>query len=520
MGRLRGGSLLFLLLLVTSTVRAQSNALLVDRSGSMRPYYNAGVVRDLGGAIYDVLSRQGGAQILAFDVDVAPLPGPEALSNQPLGPFTYLDRAIDHATGRPYDIAWIITDNIESQPTDPDAGNTEVFYRRLRSDAVRKVVIFPVLRSPGTPGIVVYAVQISPGAGETFDREVNDFLGQVKGAYRTEALRMKPLDRDAVEVNLAQTAQRPKGWNGYKEGQQITEKLEARFKSRLEHLKIVDAEVEVPPAAPEFSAASLLVPEKREVSITPERVPTLDPQEESPQVYTVTADLGRVKLKKDLRSLWEAATRGKRYEDITLRIAFVIKVPQENFKFKDSFVRTYSAASLAEAKGTGKVYSIEKLPLLLSEATTPIVAENTLQIRVEYPWWPVVVLALLMLLLLGLLALVVFAAVRGLSGLTGRTSKWAVSAATERGTPLDCQTDAGRVAVQGNEVGLISRNVFTPRRGVKLGGGAESARIEDGLQLKVEQRGRLILLLFKRDGTGAGDGKGEPTRAEYIPQKR
>lgn len=519
MGRLRAAGLLFILLLAPSAAWAQSNALLVDKSGSMRPYYDDGVVRDLGGMIFDVLKRQGGAQLLAFDVEVSPLPGPEALSTQQFGQFTYLDRAIDHATQRPYDIAWILTDNIQSQPSDPEAGNTEVFYRRLRSDAVKRVVIFPVLRSPGTPGIILYAVQIAPDAGDVFEREVSDVLGQVRGAYKTEALRMKPLDRDTVELSLAEAEQRPKGWSGYKVGQPVTEKLEARFKSRLEHLKIVDAAVEVPPASPEFSDSSLLLPEKREVHITPERVSTLDPQEESPQIYTVTADLGRVKLKRDLRSLWEAATRGKRYEDITLHIAFVIRVPQENFKFKESFVRGYSAANLVEAKQTGKIYGVERLPLLVGEATTPIVAESTVRVRIEYPWWPVGLLFLIILLLLGAGALAFVAIKRGLSGVTRGASQWNVTAATERGAALECEANGGRVLIQGDEVGSIVKDTFTPARGVRLDG-AESAKLEDGLQLKVEHKGRPVLLLFKRGGRDAAQGKAEGQRAAHVPRKR
>src|SRR5207247_1612403 len=109
-------------------------------------------------------------------------------------------------------------------------GNTEVFYRELRSSAVGRVVIFPLLQSPGTAGLVLYAMQLSPAVDELFEREVAEFLDHAKGTYRTEALRMKPLNNSAIEVNLVRGNLQPNK-NGpvvYKEGQNIHETLEIR----------------------------------------------------------------------------------------------------------------------------------------------------------------------------------------------------------------------------------------------------------------------------------------------------
>lgn len=519
MGRsLAAGAVLLLLSLAPSRVMAQGGALLVDNSGSMKPYYSDGRIVELSRAVSEVLQAHGGARLHAFSDQVYPLSDVGDLRTIHLGGFTYIDRALDYAVRGSYQIVWVLTDNVESQSSAPEAADTEVFYQKLRGPDVRKIVIFPLRQPPGTNGLVIYALELSPAADETFEREVTEFADRAKGTLRTEALRMKPLDKDTVQVSYERVNLKPKvrGVIVYKTGQDIHEEVELRFKSRLEHLKIVDAKLVVPPAKAQFGAGSLLEPERREIKISPERV-TVDPQNETEQVYRVTVDLGKVRLKRDLASLWKAAW-GKSNEDIDLDITFAIQVPPENFKFRDDFLGTYNAETPQAAKETGKIYRLDRLPVLLSASRTEIAAGSSVPFRVEYPWWPAFLWIALGLLGLGLVAGVVIVGAKAGGGVLGRLSRWDVSAETAGGEPLGCDVERGHVLVRGDDLGVVSGGSFTAAEGVRLDGGVGRVKLRDDLRLRVERRGRQVFLVFRRGGGDAG-AQTPPHQQRQPPQR-
>src|ERR1017187_969886 len=120
------------------------------------------------------------------------------------------------------------------------------------------------------------------------------------------------------------------------------------------------------------SILSLLMPERRAISITPRVVQRLGAGDETEQVYVVDVDLGKIALKKDVASLWKAAF-GKSSEEALLNLQFLIEVPQKNFHLRKQFLQEYHAGTLAEARATGKVYAVDQLPSLMSDLvrTTP-----------------------------------------------------------------------------------------------------------------------------------------------------
>jgi hypothetical protein len=521
MGALRVAALL--LLIPFCSAAGQTNALLVDTSKSMRPYYDAGLMKELNNLIYEVLQPKGGIALYGFSTGVSEASGIDALSHPELGDWTYLDRAIDFALGGHYGTAWLVTDNVQSQSSDPEAANTASFYQKLRSPQIRKIIVFPLRQTPGRAGLMVYALELAPESDAAFTSQVSEFRSRTSDKYHTQLLQMKPLDSNTVELNFVKgnAGNTIKSTKEYKVGQNINEEFQANFKSKFEHLKIADAKVEVPSAKPIFSESSLLTSEKREIDIDPKRVVSLDPQSES-ETYAVKVDLGTISLKRDPASLWKAAW-GKNYEEITLDLLFVVRVGQEGFKFKDSFIRDYSAATPEAAKASGKIYGMDQLPILLSDVNTAISARNSVGFKVRYGWGPAViwfvVFSLVGLVLFGLVVI----ARRSLGSLKSGTI-WKVTAATVQGVPLRSECDGERVSVQGDSVGTVEKGKFfvsTP--GVKLDGGAERARIQQGVPLKIEWKERLILLTFQQaEGQQTQGGPPGSTKrgSGYTPRKR
>jgi len=493
---------------------AEKQALLLDRSGSMKPYYEHGLMGDLASSIGSIMGPPGrDADILAFGTDVVSLRNVEGVNALPYSNFTYLDRAIDHVIQNRYSIVWLVTDNVQDQPGAAEVGNTEVFYRRLRSDAVRRVVIFPILQPAGHSGIVVYALLLGDGEGkQTYEKEIADFVSQGHGTFHTEALRMKPLDKDTVEIVFTHRGAGPEAEQTYPEGTPIHQELDIRFRSRFEHLEIADASIQIPNPTPEFQKGSLLQPEKREISITPQKVTRLGAGGETEQVYKVSIDLGSARLKRDLPSLWRAAW-GKNAEDATLNLAFLIQVPQENFHMRNSFLATYNASSLAEAHSSGRVYALNSLPMLMSESTTAVQAQTPLTFRIKYPWWPAVLFVLLILAAIGLVLGIIIGLKKAAGGM-GRAKDWAVTSESDRNVPLRSEIDAQQnVRVQGDRIGLLEKNTFVPAPGVTLERNEPRKHLQDKMRFKVQCKDRSMFLTFSEKVKNAAT-------TMYTPGKR
>jgi hypothetical protein len=484
-------------------------ALLMDHSGSVRPYYDNGLFAALGEEVRAVAAETGPVQIYGFDSDLRPVAGLDILMNdRRLGANTFLDRAVEGAIARQSAIAWMITDNVQDTPQDPEVGNTAAFYAILRGEAVNRVVVLPLLQPPGHSGIAIYAMLFSASAGQTFENQVRAVTSRLRGHYQVEALRMKPLDRDTVEV-LVQGLSGGKPAPTFDEGKDLSVTVEVRFRSRFEHLKIVDSHIQPVRVTPEFAPESLLTAERREITIRPDRVAALDPRGDTAQVYRVDVNLGRVRLKKDLKSLFRAAWGGKSVETVSLRVPLVIEVPQQNFRFRDSFLDQYHAPSIEAAKTSGKVYALETLPVLLSDAQTNVATAIPVSFRVKYPWWPAVVTLGLMLLALAAVAGVVWA-ILGLAGSLKAKKKWSVTASSEYGQPLAATIrEDHELLVEGDPAGRIQGNTFVPAEGAEFVDCDGRIAPEKPMVLKVGRR--TVMLKFREaSGTAAAPGEKEP----------
>src|SRR5689334_3200918 len=107
-GRIAG---LGLLLLISQFARGQGQLLLLDRSGSMRSYYESGLIVELGRNVTNAAQAEnaGPVSVAAFNDHVEMFPDVSRVSV--IGP-TYLDVAMDYAIDHHYSVVWLVTDNI------------------------------------------------------------------------------------------------------------------------------------------------------------------------------------------------------------------------------------------------------------------------------------------------------------------------------------------------------------------------------------------------------------------------
>ena len=92
---------------------AATQALFLDDSGSMHPYYTSGLVRDITEPLAASINAGSPVQLFAFSTDVFPARSLGAIASAPFGQYTFLDKVIDQCHNRHIDIGWIVTDNID-----------------------------------------------------------------------------------------------------------------------------------------------------------------------------------------------------------------------------------------------------------------------------------------------------------------------------------------------------------------------------------------------------------------------
>lgn len=425
----------FLALLLAGSAPAQTaarqaaQAVFLDDSGSMRPYYAGGLMRSIADPLAAAIDSGSSMQLYAFSTEVSPARSLQAIENAPFGNYTFLDKVIDRCRDRHVAIAWIVTDNIEDTGA---AGNTERFYGRLRSDAVRRVTVFPVRAPAGEPGLVVYALLFDSGAGPLYESTLGRFVANGTGVLRTDPLLMKPVNQDTIEVTSRDLAPltRRGGPKVYETGVPVRAQAEVRFRSRLDHIEIVDSALRILDAKPSFGPDSLLEPTRRELAITPDRIRDLGPGRETAQKYRLTADLGGLQLKHSPAVWWHAAWRHPE-EEAELPLTFAIDVPRQNFRLRRSFLDQWSAPTLAEARASGKVYALDRLLASINAGDTHIQVTSPLFFRVRYPDWPAVLWIVLFALAAALLLGIVLATRRWLR----RRTRAPAGHPTESGAP-------------------------------------------------------------------------------------
>ena len=480
------------------------SAVLIDRSGSMKPYYQDHIVRQLSDTLLEALRAQGGdVAVYAFSERAQRVKGLEDVEQLPFGDSTMLDKALDRAVQDGVEIVWMITDNIQDSPGSTDTGDTEQFYKKLRSDAVEKVTIFPLRQPPGRPGLVVYALLKKDGDSDLYERELAGFHSRAAGILHTDALRMKPLDRDTVGISWVRANVNPRTTLiTYDTGKPVKEIIEVKFKSKFDHIEITDSSIDVAKREASFGKDSLIYPEKHNIDISPRTVEKLGPGDETEQVYKIDVDLGKLKLRNDLASLWKAAWV-RSSEDATLQLSFVIQVPQKNFRLRPKFLQEFHAGTLQDAKNTGKVYAVDRLPSLMSEAVTAVQVTSPVVFRVRYPSYPTF-LWLAMFALVGLIIVGLFVGVKRATAMAMRGS-WDVEAKTQAGVSLGGGVDKnGNVMVQRDIVGRVDKDDFVPAAGARIvQPPVARVRLTDGQEVSVEVSRRLVVLKFKTKRSAA-----------------
>lgn len=404
------------------------HAIAVDSSGSMSGFYNTGSIRML---VVNLQKIIGGAKIYLFnDKGLELVKKTDALNS--VNRDTRIDLAIrgflENSVQRP-DIIWLITDNVQDRTETPyiDA-NTKEFYSILQQDVFTRIYIMPCFLDfsgkvylnregrqyaenyTGRKGLVIYCILLNEKFRKQFDDIANRFVSTLTG-YESKILLSKPLDKETFDLKPIETPMGKESANvkltekglfygkGFKEGKKIQIRLYIKLFSKFDDL-IVSGKVKASVVDDHFKSM-VFKDTFVKCDINPQKV-NIAPGKTSEEIYKVTINLDRVRMKVDPISIIRAALSGKPGR-IDGKIKIEVQVPREGFRFTDEILRRFSTDDINDYK---RIYGMGLLINYMSANVTNIPIYYNIALAVNYPYWPLIVVILAVIVFIGIIFII------------------------------------------------------------------------------------------------------------------
>lgn len=490
-------------IVLTAQLALAKQIVLVDRSGSMLRYYESQTTHRLATQILQACDGTDQPMFAIFSTSIKPVSGiddpafaPETDPNS----WTHLDLAVSYATMNGFDIAWILTDNIQHYAGHPEGKFLDRFYSHLRSDAVYSVVVFPIPQQPGVQGLVVYNLLLNPDKENQFNRQIEKFSQIARG---TDGFRIKPLGRNTVEVVYPDGIPKAKR---YSLGSRIRGQIRILFRSRFEHLVLSDAKITWDPVAQKkLKPGAALQIDRVNYRVDPCEVQTLSPGEVTGQGYFFSYDLGRLKLRPGIGAFLKAATTAAK-ENFDLVLPLYVEVLPHNLKLAKVFLDRYEARSAEEARRTGKVYGLAGLPLQICGNVVRCSTAVRVPLQADYGFGPALALTGI---IVGLIAGTVLIAKKGIPALRALIGKRRVQlyAVISDGMVVPCAIDAetGKVEFYKVEIGKVDeRGAFWPAPGFIIEDGQKAVPIKRDTRFNLKKPDGTVLVLVANGKASAG----------------
>lgn len=412
---------------------ASQSLVLIDKSGSMKGFFNTSSLKNVYNAVNQGLSQSDFPKTQLFGFASGGLQEENVFDRIEAGGYTVIYKAMQQALDKQPELIIIITDNIPFTSAEDQEHDISKFYSLLKEEIVEWVFIIPLQmdfdgkifpagesKAPfnwkGKRASILYAILLKKDniSSQEQQKRENQFLetvGTIEKAVQSNRIRCKPLEKG---VNFSVR-------NIKKIGEQInitTEGIKAHFKffnetprlglklriaSKYSNIAVRQAELEGI-ALGNLKASGLFKEiDKKDVgiSIIPKRA-DLEPGQVDER-YRIEINFRKVDYDNSIFSLLKMpfSSDGEIYG--TLRIK--IRIPKGNLQLLPSIIQQYGTQSIDDPKGIFKLN--ELVPILAQGEEIEINKNIKFSIKMPYPGGAVLVL----LVLLALIALLGFGGV-------------------------------------------------------------------------------------------------------------
>ncbi|MCX6625126.1 MAG: hypothetical protein NTY38_29515, partial [Acidobacteria bacterium] len=173
----------------------------------------------------------------------------------------------------------------------------------------------------------------------------------------------------------------------------------------------------------------------------------------------------------------------------------------------------YHAVTPAEARATGRIYALDRLPTLMNDETTSVAVNHEIKMVVKYPLYPTLIMIALGLLLVA----VIWLAVMGLRRLApAARSRWNVFLVDDT---RSAEMVGTKVVLGDEEVGSVVSDRFIPSGRAALANGQAEAVLVDGAIVDLRILHRLTRVRFEVKGKKKQKQAAAPAAPDDIPRR-
>ncbi|MGD2091225.1 MAG: hypothetical protein PVH61_33930 [Candidatus Aminicenantes bacterium] len=405
---------------------ASQSLVLIDKSGSMKGFFNTGSLENVYNGVNLVLSASAFPGTQLFGFAAKGLQEYKKFDSMEVGGYTVIHQALQQALDKQPNLIIIITDNIPFASAEDEEHDISKFYSLLKEDMVEWVFIIPLQMDfdgkifpadknkasfawKGQRASILYAILLKKDNLTVQERRKReeDFLktvAAVEGAVQSLRIRCKPLEKGVV-FSVRKVKKIGKHINITSEGIKVNFKsfnasprfgLKLRLASKYSNIAVRQAVLEGIALGKAKAAGLFKEIDKKDlrISIAP-NVTDLEPGQVD-EDCRIEINCKKLDYDKDIFSLLKMpfAGNGEIYGNFRIKI----RIPKGNLQLIPAIMKKYNTQNIDDPKGIFRLN--ELVPMLAPGEEIQINKNIKFHINMPYPGWAIFVF-------LGLLALVV-----------------------------------------------------------------------------------------------------------------
>jgi hypothetical protein len=405
---------------------ASQSLVLIDKSGSMKGFFNTGSLENVYKGVNLVLSASvfPGTQLFGFAAKG--LQEHKTFDSLEVGGYTVIHKALQQALDKQPDLIIIITDNIPFTSAEDEEHDISKFYSLLKEDIVEWVFIIPLQmdfdgkifpadknKAPfawkGQRASILYAILLKKDnlTVQEHRKREEAFLktvAAVEGVVQSLRIRCKPLEKGVV-FSVRKVKRIGKHINITTEGIKVNFKsfnasprfgLKLRLASKYSNIAVRQAVIEGIALGNVKAAGLFKEIDKKDlrISITPQ-VTDLEPGQVDERCR-IEINCKKLDYDNNIFSLLKMpfAGDGEIYGNFRIKI----RIPKGNLQLVPEIMKRYNTQNIDDPKGIFRLN--ELVPMLAQGEEIEINKNIKFNIKMPYPGWAIFVF-------FGLLALVV-----------------------------------------------------------------------------------------------------------------
>lgn len=423
-------------LLMGWCLAASQSLVLIDKSGSMKGFFNSGSLEKVYKGVNLVLSASAfpGPQLFGFAAKG--LQEHNEFDRIEVGGYTVIHKALQQALDKQPDLIIIITDNIPFTSAEDEEHDISKFYSLLKGNIVEWVFIIPLQmdfdgkifpadkkKAPfawkGQRASILYAILLKKDNLTTQEEQKReeDFLKTVtavEGAVQSHRIRCKPLEKGVV-FSVRKVKKIGRHINITTEGIKVNFKsfnasprfgLKLRIASKYSNIAVREAKLEGVVLGNLKASGFFKEIAKKDVgiSIVPNRA-DLEPGQVDDR-FSIEVNLRKLEYDENIFSLLQMPFSGDGEIDGSLRVK--VRIPRGNLQLLPSIIQRYGSQNIDDPRGIFKLN--ELVPMLAQGEEIEINKNIKFNIKMPYPGWTIFVFfgLLALVALLGWIGVIVY----------------------------------------------------------------------------------------------------------------